>query len=165
MEVWDLYNENYELTGESVTRGNPIPENRYHLVIHFWLINSKGEHLIQKRSPLVTSGSGKWAITGGSAQAGESSRDAVIREINEEIGYIVDNEDELIKFSSKLRGTFILDTWYLKKDIPIEVFQVGEEVSDVRYAGKNEIHSLIESGDFWEYHERYIDKMFELANS
>ena len=165
MEVWDLYDENYELTGESVIRGNPIPENRYHLVIHFWLINSKGEHLIQKRSPIVTTGTGKWALTGGSAQKGESSREAAVREIYEEIGCVIGDEDNLIKYSSTFKSKFILDIWYLKKDIPLTELKVGEEVSEVKYADKNEIHNLISIDEFWDYHQIYVDQMFELVNS
>jgi len=164
MEIWDLYDKNYNLTGESLVRGNPVPEGRYHLVIHFWLINSKGEHLIQKRSELTTGGQGKWALTGGSALKGENSRQAVIREVGEEIGSFIDDEDELIKLSSTHRENFILDIWYLKKDVLLENFEIGEEVSAVKYASEKEVRRLVETEEFWYYHESYIDQMFELAS-
>ncbi len=34
MEVWDLYNERRERTGQSHIRGDAIPEGLYHLVVH-----------------------------------------------------------------------------------------------------------------------------------
>lgn len=38
MELFDLYDDERNFTGETIERGKPLPENRYHLVIHmhFW---------------------------------------------------------------------------------------------------------------------------------
>ena len=48
METWDLYDENRQLLNETMTRGNEVPANRYHLVIHVCIINKQGQLLIQK---------------------------------------------------------------------------------------------------------------------
>ena len=42
MEFWDLYTEDRVLTGKIHLRGQEIPENMYHLVVHVWIRNSKG---------------------------------------------------------------------------------------------------------------------------
>ena len=34
MELFDLYDDERNFTGETIERGKPLPENRYHLVIH-----------------------------------------------------------------------------------------------------------------------------------
>ena len=46
MEIWDLYNELREVTGKEHIRGEEIPEGYYHLVVHVWIKNKKGEYLI-----------------------------------------------------------------------------------------------------------------------
>ena len=45
-EIWDLYNENRELLGKDHVRGEQLPIDGYHLVVHVWIRNSKGEYLI-----------------------------------------------------------------------------------------------------------------------
>ena len=39
-EIWDLYNENRELLGKDHVRGEQLPIDRYHLVVHVWIRNS-----------------------------------------------------------------------------------------------------------------------------
>ena len=50
MELWDLYNACRELTGRDHVRGEEIPQGYYHLVVHVWIRNRKGEYLISQRS-------------------------------------------------------------------------------------------------------------------
>lgn len=38
MEIWDLYNDNREIIGEHI-RGEELPDNAYHLVVHVWMID------------------------------------------------------------------------------------------------------------------------------
>ena len=45
MELWDLYNERRELTGRDHIRGEEVPQGFYHLVVHIWIRNSKGEYM------------------------------------------------------------------------------------------------------------------------
>lgn len=49
-EIWDLYDENRELLGKDHVRGEQLPIGGYHLVVHVWIRNSKGEYLIAQRS-------------------------------------------------------------------------------------------------------------------
>ena len=49
-EIWDLYNENRELRGKDHIRGEQLPIDGYHLVVHVWIRNSKGQYLISQRS-------------------------------------------------------------------------------------------------------------------
>lgn len=46
MELWDLYTKDRVLTGETHVRGQPLPAGRYHLVVHVWIRNAKGQYLI-----------------------------------------------------------------------------------------------------------------------
>ncbi|MBQ7500806.1 MAG: DNA mismatch repair protein MutT, partial [Clostridia bacterium] len=64
-EIWDLYNEKRELTGLDQIRGEKIPEGYYHLVVHVWIKNAKGEYLISQRSADRTRNPLKWECVGG----------------------------------------------------------------------------------------------------
>lgn len=50
MEKWDLYTKYREKTGKEHIRGEKLPEDLYHLVVHIWIRNRKGEYLISQRS-------------------------------------------------------------------------------------------------------------------
>ena len=51
MELWDVYDENRKPLGYTVKREKfDSLNNEYHIVVHIWIKNSKGEYLIQKRS-------------------------------------------------------------------------------------------------------------------
>lgn len=85
-ELWDVYDENRNLTGKTISRKNFLSGNgKYHLVVHIWIKNSNNEWLISKRTPnkfcpLL------WECTGGSVLAGESSIEGALREVKEELG-------------------------------------------------------------------------------
>ena len=54
MELWDLYNGNKELTGETMYRGDHVPERRYHLVVHVWIHDGNGRYLTLKEAKAET---------------------------------------------------------------------------------------------------------------
>ena len=58
MELRDLYDENKELTGETIYKGQDVPKGRYYITVVVFIQNSKNEFLIQKR---VKKKDGKWA--------------------------------------------------------------------------------------------------------
>ena len=48
MEQWDIYDKCFVKTGRTHERGKTLEEGDYHLVVHIYPINSKGQILIQK---------------------------------------------------------------------------------------------------------------------
>lgn len=58
MELRDLYDENKELTGETIYKGQDVAKGRYYITVVVFIQNSKNEFLIQKR---VKKKDGKWA--------------------------------------------------------------------------------------------------------
>ena len=48
MELRDLYDENKELTGETIYKGQDVPKERYYITVVVFIQNSKNEFLIQK---------------------------------------------------------------------------------------------------------------------
>lgn len=129
MENWDLYDENRQKLGKILKRGEKLDDGEYHLVINAWIKNKKGELLITQRAG-NRSFAYMWECTGGSALSGESSIDAAIREVKEELGIIVDRS------TAKLLGSTlrfypgcpdILDVWIFEDNTPIESVKVQEE--------------------------------------
>ena len=155
MEVWDLYNERRELTGRTHTRGDAIPEGYYHLVVHVWIRNSKGEYLISQRSADRPSFPLKWECVGGSVVKGEDSLAGALRETREEVGLSLSPEDGTLLFSTVgriingVRFSDILDVWLFSYDGPVALENATtDEVAQVRWMTKAQIRSLYDRGEF-----------------
>ena len=70
-EIWDLYDARGRKTGRTMVRGEDVPAGLYHLGVHIWPVNVRGELLVQRRAPTVQWKPNLWAVTGGSAVSGE----------------------------------------------------------------------------------------------
>lgn len=104
IEIWDLYTEDRKLLGKDHIRGEQLPDNGYHLVVHVWIRNSKGEYLISKRSDNRPHHPSMFECVGGSVLKGENSLQGAIREAKEEVGVELLPENGQILFS-KVRKT------------------------------------------------------------
>ena len=92
MEYNDVYDENRNLTGRVHRRGSSWKKGEYGLVVCVWVYDGEGKLLLTRRAP-GKSFAGTWENSGGAAKAGETSREAVARELFEETG-IQATEDE-----------------------------------------------------------------------
>lgn len=160
-EVWDVYDDNRKLTGRSHRRGDLLSKGEYHLVVHVWMLNSKGEFLITQRAatkhyPLM------WETTGGSAVAGDNSLKAAIREVKEETGLTVSPECGEIFYTFK-RDNGFCDVWLFRQDFLLSdiVLQDGETI-DARWASPAEIRNMVNRGEFVAFH--YLDELFNNLN-
>jgi mutator protein MutT len=91
-EMWDALDENRNKIGVLMERGGKDMNKYYHIVVHGLVMNSKGEILIIQRAPNRTFPY-MWEYVGGSALAGETSLEGVLRELAEEIGIIFKPEE------------------------------------------------------------------------
>ncbi len=134
MEIWDLYDKDGNLTGKTMIRGNPVPDELYHLVVHMLFLNCRGETLLQRRAKDKNPMPDIWSVTGGSAVAGEDSATAAVRETEEEMGFKPDMENArlLMKLRTERPGkNFLRDVWLIHQDVPIEAMRwQPEEVQD-----------------------------------
>lgn len=152
MEKRDLYDSNRKLTGETIFKGEEIPEGRYIGVVLVFIQNSEGKFLIQKRSKRKN---GKFATTGGHPKSGENSLQGIITEVKEEIGLDLNPEDLQLYFSGKSEKERVFwDNYYLKMDIPnIENLQLQEEeVDSIYWFSIEEIKELIKQDKFFKNH-------------
>ncbi|MBP3447341.1 MAG: NUDIX domain-containing protein [Clostridia bacterium] len=153
MEIWDLYTEKREATGKIHLRGEKIPDDLYHLVVHVWIKNSEGKYLISQRSANRPSFPLMWECVGGSVLKGESSIQGALRETKEEIGVDLSVEKGKLVFS-KVRKQIngkkfndILDVWLFEYDGAASLNNATtDEVSQVVWMDSKQIIDLSEQG-------------------
>lgn len=94
MELWDIYDENKVRTGRTMERNDwHMKAGDYHLTVLGVIRHVDGRFLITKRVMTKAWAAGCWEVSGGAAQAGEESEEAVKREIIEETGLDVNGWD------------------------------------------------------------------------
>ena len=157
MELWDLYTENREPTGRTHIRGEAIPDGFFHLVVHVWIRNSRGEYLISQRSATRPTFPLMWECVGGSVLAGEDSLTGALREVKEEVGLDLSPDTGSLLFSrtrSVIGGKSfqdIMDVWLFQYDGEISLTNATtDEVAQTRWMTRSEIETLRESGDLVE---------------
>ena len=152
MEIRDLYDEKRNLTGETILKGENIPEGRYIVVVLVFIQNSEGKFLIQKRSKIKN---GKYATTGGHPKSGESSIEGILTEVKEEIGLEINPNNLQLYFSGKSEQERVFwDDYYIKMDVAnIKSLRLQEdEVSSVEWLSEKEIIDLMEQDKFFKNH-------------
>ena len=165
MELWDVYDINRRKTGRTAVRGEKLPEGGYHLVVHVCVIGSDGRMLIQQRQPFKQGFPNMWDVScGGSALAGETSAQAAMREISEELSITLDLDGVRPHYSVTFNDGF--DDWYVVKANPdIAGLKLQyEEVQAVKWASEEEIFSMMDSGTFIPYFRGFISTIFHTAD-
>ena len=164
MELLNVYDNDGNLTDRVVPRGDKsivLGDNEHIGVVVVFIENSKGEFLIQKTS--VEKGS-EYSSTGGHVDAGETHLTSILREIKEEIGIQVE-ENELEYLGFLLYDKPIRFMYYLKKDINVEdIVTQEEEVDFVKYMSIDEIKEIISREEITKSHGILFNKMLELKN-
>ena len=161
MELFDLYTAEREKTGKTMVRGEPTPSGFYRLVVHVCIFDPEGRMLIQQRQPFKKGWSNLWDITvGGCAVAGDSSRSAAERETREELGLSVNLAG--IRPTLTIHWENGFDDYYvLTREVDLQSLRLQyEEVQAVRWATREEIHRMIDSGEFIPYEKSLIDLLF-----
>ena len=158
-ELWDVYDEDRNLTGKLHRRGCLLPAGSYHLVVHVWILNSDGKFLITKRSP-NKGFPNMWECTGGSALAGDDSLTAALREVREETGLKLDMRkgDRVL---TERKADYFRDVWLFRQEIDLSKVSLQEgETVDKRLADQKEILELFDRGAFVPYD--YLEALFSL---
>lgn len=144
MEYNDIYDENRNLTGKIHRRGKPWKKGEYGLVVCVWVYDGEGNVLMTRRAP-QKSFPGTWENSGGAALAGETSRQAIARELFEETG-IRAAEEEFEYLESGTDRNFHYDYYCLQRKLPLEqVVLLPGETEDVKWASFAEVHEMIQN--------------------
>ena len=142
MEWNDIYDAYRNLTGRLHLRNTKWGPGEYGLVVCVWVYDGKGNLLLTRRAP-GKSFAGTWENSGGAARAGETSRQAVARELFEETG-IAAAEDAFEFLSTTQDEHCFYDHYCLQADVSLKqiVLQPGE-TDDVRWVSHEQVHEMI----------------------
>lgn len=158
MEMWDIYDRNKNLTGKTMKKNDWIlQDGEYHLTVLGIVKNKKtGKYLITQRVMTKAWAPGWWEVSGGACQAGETSLEAVRREVREETGLNTDNAGIfLFDYHRENPGegdNYFVDIYLFELDFePSDVSIQKEEANDYKLATLDEIKALAGEGVFLHY--------------
>lgn len=174
IEYFDVLKENGEFEGRTETREICHEKGLWHKAVAMFMINSKGQVLLQKRSANKKLWPNMWDMTaGGHVLAGELGFEAIIREIKEELGTDINKNDILFigsAISTNIKGDVInrhFNEYYIiNKDVDETSLKLqSEEVSDIKWFDKEEVfrriqnnyEGLTEKTGCWDYLFKYYD--------
>lgn len=166
MEIWDLYDEKRKLTGRTHIRGEELPDGCYHLVVHVWIRNSRGEYLISQRAADRPTYPLKWECVGRSVIKGEDSLHGALREVKEEVGISLPAESGRVVYT-KTRGYVdgrrfndIMDVWLFEYDGDADLANADtKEVAGTKWLKTADIRKLYDDGELVDTLEYFFDKV------
>ena len=166
MEYWDIYDAEKRPTGRTMKRNDwCLKDGEYHLTVLGVVARPDGTYLITKRVMTKAWAPGLWEVSGGAAQAGESSEEAVCREVREETGLDISNAEGGYVFTYKRENpgegdNYFVDVYRFVLDIDANDLKLQTEETDVyMFATKEEIENFAKEGIFLHYDS--IKRVFE----
>lgn len=144
MEFNDIYDENRNLTGRVHRRGTRWKPGEFGLVVCVWVYDGKGNLLLTRRAP-GKSFAGTWENSGGAAKAGESSRQAIARELFEETGIKAEEAEFELIGSDRDRNTHY-DFYCIKRTTPLtQIVLLPGETDGVQWASMEQVRNMVKS--------------------
>lgn len=173
-EYFDVLNEKGEYTGKVESRDVCHKEGLWHKAVAVFIVNSKGQVLLQKRSAKKKMWPNMWDITaGGHVDSGEFGFESIIREIKEELGIDIDKKDITFigsSISSNIKGDIknnhFNEYYIVNKDLDESKLLLNEdEVSSVKWIEKDDIikrvlnhyDGITDKEGCWEYLVKYYE--------
>ena len=155
-EMIDIYDDNRVLTGTTLPRKSKLSKGQYMLYVYALIENAEGKFLITRRALDKKWAAGWWEVSGGGAMAGETSYQAICREVLEETGLDISEDSPKVISSYKNvddgGDNYFADIYLVKKDFTLEDIKLQEcEVSGVKLATLGEIRQLKETDGFLHY--------------
>ena len=141
-EYNDIYDKDRNLTGRVHRRGTRWRAGDYGMVVCVWVYDGHGKLLLTRRAPGKTV-AGTWENSGGAVQAGETSRQAIARELFEETGIRAAQEEFEFLESGRDHSNHY-DFYCLRRQVALEdVVLLPGETDGVMWATLDEIHQMI----------------------
>lgn len=158
MELWDIYDKDKKPTGRTMKRNDwCLKEGEYHLSVLGVIQRPDGKYLITKRAADKAWAPGWWEVSGGAAIAGETSEEAVKREILEETGLDVTNAEGGFLFSYHRENpgegdNYFVDVYKYHMDFTEEDIKLQtEETNAFRIADAAQLSEYDKQGIFLHY--------------
>lgn len=160
MEVWDLYNIDRTVIGEHI-RGNKLPANSYHLVVHVWIKNDQGKYLLSQRAKNRPAFPLMWECVGGSVLKGETSLQGALRETAEEVGVALPPQNGKLLFSNyRKQFNDIVDVWLFTYDGIVSLKNATtDEVEQTVWLDRNDIMRLKQENKLVDTLDYFFDEV------
>lgn len=148
MEYINIVDKDNNLTPIIKEKKQAHTDGEFHRTVHIWVINDKGEILLERRSPNKSNHPNQWDMSAaGHIEAGEKILDAAKRELKEELGIEVENKDfkflgiqkRNIPTNKEFQYIYVINT---TTKIEEYIFEDGE-VSEVKYVSKRDFLKLM----------------------
>lgn len=156
-EVWDVYTKDRKLTGKKCIRGEQgrLSEEEFHLWVMVWIRNPEtGKYLVSQRAADKDTDPLKWETVAGHAVSGDSSLDAALREVYEEVGITLQPERATLLATKVLtacddgrRHNWIRDSYYFETTEEPDLRKATtREVLQTKWLTPAEIREMYQSG-------------------
>ena len=166
MEYWDIYDKNKKPTGRKMKRNDWIlKDDEYHLSVLGVIHRPDGKFLITQRVMDKAWAPGWWEVSGGAAQAGETSYEAVCREVKEEVGLDVSKAQGGLVYTYHRENpgqgdNYFVDVYRFEMDFTEADIKIQEEEAlGFRIVTLDQIRKLASQGIFLHYDS--IKQVFE----
>jgi isopentenyldiphosphate isomerase len=155
MEHFDVLNEDGEKTGHRKPRKDVHRDGDWHRAVHVWIINGKGELLLQRRAKEKEAYPDKWDISSaGHICAGDDPITSAMREMEEELGLVL--EERYFEYLFTVKNQIVLhEGAYINNELD-DIYLVTMEVDIAALTLQQEEVSAVQWMDFAEY-EKHID--------
>ena len=167
MEILDIYNENRIFTGRTMDRNEGkivLKDGEYVIQVKCWILNKQNKILLTQRKKDKYNG-GMWEPTGGLVVSGETSIQAIKRELYEEIGLMV-QEKELKLIDSYRDDHFFRDVYLIKDNITLDNIKFNDgEVADAKYVTIAEFKSMLNNNEINNWNESFIQLYENVKNT
>ena len=166
MEVLDIYDKNRQLTGKTKNRSQgkvALLDGEYVIQVKCWILNEENKVLLTQRRKDKYNG-GMWEPTGGLVTTGETSIEAIKRELFEEIGIKV--KDDSIRLIDSYRDEhFFRDVYLIKDNITLNSIKFNDgEVADAKYVTIEEFKEMLQKNEINSWNESFIKLYRKMIN-
>ena len=156
-ELWDVYTIDRKRTGKTCVRGKQgnLSEEEFHLWVMVWIKNPvTGKYLVSQRAADKDTDPLKWETFAGHSICGDSSVDAAVREVYEEVGITLDPADAKL-LATKIAMTYdgqrhnwIRDSFYFETTQEPDLQKATtREVLQTKWLTFPEIKEMYERGE------------------
>lgn len=173
-EFLDVLDENGNHTGTKKLRSDIHKLGDWHRAAHAWIINPKGELLLQRRGQTKETHPNMFDTSvAGHIEAGQTSLETVLKESKEELGLELNPEEPKLLFSYQEEkvlnnGSYINrgfhDVYLIQKNVSLATLSIDQqEVGEVRYVPWRKVKEELAKGNAeFVAHPNEYPKLFEI---
>lgn len=145
MEKWELFDKNGKSLNIVQNSNIKLKSREYHLYVDIWVMNEKSQVLLTLRSKNKETSPNMWENTGGSVWANEKVSQAAVRELDEETGIKI-REQQLVELALRVYDNTISHIFLVKLDKTPVIKLNPTETIDYKWVSLDTVSKMIEKG-------------------